>query len=69
MQLAIPTIAIAAATFAATLNFAPVIASVVEQFSVEQAPVAAPASAPASLADRCPPVAKIVAALSGKECL
>jgi hypothetical protein len=69
MQLTIPTIAISAATFAATLTFAPVIAGVVEQFSVEQAPVAAAVSAPASLADRCPPVAKIVAALSGKECL
>jgi hypothetical protein len=68
MQFTIPTLAIAAATFAATLTFAPVIATVAERFTLEQVPVA-PVSAPAKVETRCPPVAKIVAALRSTECL
>ena len=67
MQFTIPTITIAAAAFAATFTFAPVIAGVVEQFSFEQAP-AMQVSAPAKEELVCPPVAKIVAALRGQEC-
>ena len=63
----IPTIAIAAATFAATFTFAPVIAGVVEQLSFEQAAVVQ-VSAPAKEDLVCPPVAKIVAALRGEDC-
>ena len=69
MRFAIPTIAFAAATFTATLMFAPVIGGVVGQISFEQAPVVQ-ASAPAAKEERvCPPVAKIVAALRLEECL
>lgn len=67
MQFTIPTIAIAAATFAATLVFAPVFAGVAEQFSFEQASVVQ-VSAPAKEELVCPPVAKIVAALRGQDC-
>jgi hypothetical protein len=67
MQLTIPTIAIAAATFAATLAFAPVITGAIQQFSLEQAPAVPVGAAAKDVA--CPPVAKIVAALGNKECL
>jgi len=67
MRLTIPTIAITAASFAGTLTFAPAIASVTEQFVRGQSETVK-ISLPAKEALRCPPVAKILAALRGEEC-
>jgi len=67
MQLTIPTIAIVAATFTATLMFAPEIAGVVDRFSFDQAP-SVQVSAPVKGELVCPPAAKILAALRREEC-
>jgi len=64
MRLTIPTIAITTASFAATLAFAPAIAQVAEQFAFRQSQTVKTAEVELS----CPTVAKILAALSGKEC-
>ena len=64
MQLTIPTIA--AATFLATLAFAPAIAGVAERFAHE--PSAVKIELPAKQALTCAPAGKIVAALRGKNC-
>jgi len=64
MRLTIPTIAITTASFAATLAFAPAIAQVADQFVFSQSQTVKTAEVELS----CPPVAKILAALSGKEC-
>lgn len=68
MRLTIPTIAIAAASFAATLAFAPAIASVAEQFARDQSETVSE-NLPAKEVLGCPPVAKILAALRGSECV
>lgn len=67
MQFAIPTIAIVAATFTATLMFAPEMAGVVDRFSFEQDSTVQ-VSAPAEEVLVCPPAAKILAALRHEEC-
>jgi hypothetical protein len=68
MRLTIPTIAITTASFAATLAFAPAIAQVAEQFVFSQSQTVK-ISMPANEELRCPPVAKILAALRGTECM
>jgi len=67
MRFTIPAIAITAATFAATLAFAPALASVAEQFVRDQSETVT-INLPAKEALRCPPVAQIVAALRGEAC-
>jgi acetaldehyde dehydrogenase (acetylating) len=64
MQLTIPTIA--AATFLATLAFAPAIASVAERFTQPSATVKI--EMPTKQALTCAPAVKIVTALRGKNC-
>jgi len=73
MRLTYPTIAIAAATFAATLAFAPVLANVVGHLDLdlsqflsahEQAPVATAAQAP----DCWSPLGTLIDALGDKDC-
>ncbi len=67
MRLTIPTIAIMTASFAATLAFAPAIASVAEQFVRDQSQTVK-ISLPAKQELKCAPLAKILAALRGTEC-
>jgi hypothetical protein len=68
MRHTISTIAIVASTFMATFAFAPAIAHVVSHFSQDHTRIAE-VSAPAKQDAECrSPVAKIVAALSHKEC-
>ena len=67
MRLTIPAIAITAASFAATLAFAPALASDAEQFVRDQSDTVT-INLPAEEALKCPPVAQIVAALRGEVC-
>jgi len=67
MRLTIPAIAITAASFAATLAFAPALASVAEQFVRDQSETVT-IHLPAKEALACPPVAQILAALRGEDC-
>jgi hypothetical protein len=66
MQLTIPTFA--AATFALTFAFAPAIANVASHFGSDRTP-APEVSAPVKQGTPCQtPVAKVIAALSHKNC-
>ena len=73
MRLTYPTIAIAAATFAATLALAPAIADAAQRLNLEQfLTLTAPEKAPVAAAKKEPncrtPLGVLVDALGDKEC-
>ena len=74
MRLTYPTIAVAAATFAATLAFAPVLANVVGHLDLDLGQIlTAPEKAPVATAAQRPncrtPFGMLVDALGDKDCV
>jgi hypothetical protein len=74
MRLTYPTIAIAAATFAATLAFAPTLANAVQHLDLDLGQfLAAPEKAPVATATKEPncrsPLGMLVDALGDKDCV
>ena len=73
MRLTFPTIAVAAATFAATLAFAPVLANAVGHLDLDLSQfLTAPKEAPVAVAPQAPncasPMGVLVDALGSKDC-